>query len=359
MPISKTRPKHAIVVRDYAKLEEYAAKFAEGFFNLLILIGDAGIAKSQTVKRAVGLNALWVEGSASAFGIYKALYENRGRHVILDDVDSLYTDRDCVRLLKCLCQTDPVKAVSWFTGAAGVGKDIPRQFETSSKVIIIANEWKTLSENVRAVENRGHLLFFEPSAVDVHRKVGEWFWDQEVYDFMGENLHLLPGLSMRHYVQAAELKEAGMEWLDILHREGFAEKTVLCAKIKNDPQYRTEAERIAAFKQLGGGGRSTYFNHAKKLVGKKRVAVEKLELNGQKPVAGREICGLYLESSGRQGLHNRRRDGLPDGQRLSNVIRIGTVAVRRDPRYGNEFIVCSNARFLRLMIPNCFPRGSA
>lgn len=283
MPVSKKRPKQAIVIRDYAKLEEYAARFADGCFNLLILIGDAGIAKSQTMKRAIGNQALWVEGSASAFGIYQALYENRNRHVILDDIDSLYTDRECVRLLKTLCQTDPVKSVSWFTGAVGRGKDIPRQFETSSKVVIIANEWKTLSENVRAVENRGHLLFFEPAPVEVHKKVGEWFWDQEVYDFMGENLHLLPGLSMRHYVQAAELKEAGMEWLDILHREGFAEKTVLCAKIKNDPQYRTEAERIAAFKELGGGGRSTYFNHAKKLVGKRRVDVPYVELKSRKP----------------------------------------------------------------------------
>lgn len=289
MPVSKTRPQHAIVLREYTKLEEYATKFAAGFFNLLILIGDAGIAKSQTFRQAVGNQALWVEGSASAFGIYQALYEHRNRAVILDDVDSLYSDRECCRLLKTLCQTDPVKNVSWFTGAVGRGKDIPRQFETTSKVVIIANEWKTLSENVRAVENRGHLLFFEPPPVEVHQKVGEWFWDQEVFDFMGENLHLLPGLSMRHYVQAAELKEAGMEWLDILHREGFAEKTVLCAKIKNDLQYSTEAERIAAFRKLGGGGRSTYFNHAKKLIGKKRVAVPRIVLTGRKPEIKRPL----------------------------------------------------------------------
>ena len=168
MPVSKKRPKHALVIRDYAKLEEFAAKFAEGYFNLLILIGDAGIAKSQTIRRALSDDSLWVEGSASAFGIYQALYEHRGQPVVLDDVDSLYSDRDCVRLLKCLCQTDPVKTVSWYTGAVGRNKEIPQQFETSSKVIIVANEWKTLSENVRAVENRGHLLFFEPSPVDVH-----------------------------------------------------------------------------------------------------------------------------------------------------------------------------------------------
>jgi hypothetical protein len=100
---------------------------------------------------------------------------------------------------------------------------------------------------------------------------------------MAKNLHLLPGLSMRHYVQAAELKDAGMEWLDILHREGFAERTVLAAKIKNDPQHRTESQRIEAFQALGGGGRSTSFNHAKKLVGKKRIDVPQVKLSGKKP----------------------------------------------------------------------------
>ena len=54
MPVSKKRPKHALVIRDYAKLEEFAAKFAEGYFNLLILIGDAGITVRQvaTLEKA-------------------------------------------------------------------------------------------------------------------------------------------------------------------------------------------------------------------------------------------------------------------------------------------------------------------
>ncbi|MAT70310.1 MAG: hypothetical protein CMJ58_12395 [Planctomycetaceae bacterium] len=282
MPVSKKRPKNALVIRDYEKLETFAARFAEGHFNLLILIGGAGLAKSQTVRRAVGKKALWVEGSATAFGIYQALYANRGKPVVIDDVDQLYTDKECVRLLKCICQTDPVKQVSWFTGAAGDGKDIPKQFETSSNVIIIANEWKTLSENVKAVENRGHLLSFEPDPVAVHLKVGEWFWDQEVYDFFGANLHLLPGLSMRHYVQASELKEAGMDWLDILHREGFNEKTVLVAKLLLDPAYASEEDRIAEFKRQGGGGRTTYFAHKKKLAKKRRVDVPHIRLKRRK-----------------------------------------------------------------------------
>jgi hypothetical protein len=155
--------------------------------------------------------------------------------------------------------------VSWFSGAVGEDKGVPRQFQTKSKVIIIANDWKTLSENVYAVQNRGHLVYFDPSPEEVHRKVAEWFWDEEIFAWLGRHLHLLPGITMRHYVRASELKDAGMDWFDILLSEGFSPKTLLVAKLKDDDSYPDESSRIKAFTELGGGGRSTYFNHAAKL----------------------------------------------------------------------------------------------
>ena len=37
-------------------------------------------------------------------------------------------------------------------------------------------------------------MIFEPSAREVHVRTAEWFWDQEIFDFIGERLHLLCGL---------------------------------------------------------------------------------------------------------------------------------------------------------------------
>lgn len=37
-----------------SELEEFAEAFGEGKLNLLILIGSAGIAKSQTLRRVAG-----------------------------------------------------------------------------------------------------------------------------------------------------------------------------------------------------------------------------------------------------------------------------------------------------------------
>ena len=146
--------------------------------------------------------------------MYLRLYAAADLPVLIDDVDSLYRDRDAVRLLKCLCQTDPSKTISWNSDARTlVKKNIPSQFQTTSKVAIVANEWQQSNKDVLALEDRGHLIHFDPDAAEVHRKVAEWFWDQEVFDFLGERLQLIQQPSFRHYIAAAELKagRTGME----------------------------------------------------------------------------------------------------------------------------------------------------
>jgi len=70
---------------------------------------------------------------------------------------------------------------------------------------------------------------------------------------------------MRHYVRAKELKAAGLDWVSMIGGQFLPPKLLLVAKLKDDPQYESESERIEAFRKLGGGSRATYFNHAKKL----------------------------------------------------------------------------------------------
>ena len=75
--------------------------------------------------------------------------------------------------------------------------------------------WKTLNKNVAALQDRGHVVMFEPGAAEVHRKAGTWFDDAEIYEWFAKNLHRVREPSMRHYVRARELKAAGMDWTDV------------------------------------------------------------------------------------------------------------------------------------------------
>ena len=70
-------PKHTIPLRTYADLDTYLAAFSAGHLNLLILLGGPGLSKSRRVQGVVGDRACWIEGNATAFGMYMTLWEHK------------------------------------------------------------------------------------------------------------------------------------------------------------------------------------------------------------------------------------------------------------------------------------------
>jgi hypothetical protein len=283
----------------YFELEKVVEAFARGHLNLLILIGGHGLGKSRIVRHTLAGRACWLEGNLSVFGLYCQLWEHRNLPVVLDDVDGLYAQRDGVRLLKCLTQTEPIKSVSWHTDAPTLQRQgIPQEFQTRSRVAIIANEWKTLNGNVAALQDRGHVLFFDPSPLEVHRQTATWFWDQEIFDFVQARLHWLEEASMRHYLAAWELRQAGLDWRRLILSRCLCGRALRVAQLKADAQYRSEAERVQAFVAAGGGSRSTYFNWSRKL--QTQATVPAICLNNQPPAKTAE-ADLFRILHRRQG----------------------------------------------------------
>ena len=219
-------------------------------------------------------------------------------------MDSLYADRAAVRLLKCLCQTERRKTVAWETDAPALQREgIPKRFMTASRVLIVANAWRTLNVNVTALEDRGHLLLFEPSPLEVHARTAGWFWDQEVFDWVGAHLHLIQRPSMRVYRAAWELKSAGLPWKGCLLERWLSGPRLLVARLRSDTSFATEEDRARAFVDRGGGCRATYFNHARRLL----PAAEPPSFKLTSPPPGREESGDLMD------LLSRRHKGLGHG----------------------------------------------
>ena len=284
MASTSQRPEGALLVTTYRDLQQYAAAFARGNLNLLIVCGAPGLAKSRTLHAALGPKGCWIEGNATAFGIYGELYRHRHQPVVIDDVDSIYQEPAGIRLLKALCQTEPVKTVAWLSDARSLEREgIPRRFSTRSPLALLANRWPTSHANLAAVEDRGLLISFEPCVLEVHGQTAAWFWDQEIFDWVAGHMHLLGQASMRLYVLAWQLKQAGLDWKGYVLKRCLAGPALLVAQVKADPRYATEAERVKAFVAAGGGCRATYFNHAKQLSAGP-AAVPKLVLKGRPPV---------------------------------------------------------------------------
>lgn len=276
---NSTLPKEVISLTTYAQLDLYLAKFSAGKLGLVLLLGRHGTGKSESVKRALrivgpaqggraaGQPVLYVEGHMQPFGLYRHLWENRDRPVVLDDLDKLYADANCVRLLKPLCNTERIKRITWLTNLTLNDPFVPTSFTTTSSVILIANEWRTANPNVRALEDRAIILHFSPSNAEIHRRVGEWFHDPEVYGLIAETMPAITALSMRHYCKGAQLRRAGLpDWRSSLLQMVLPDPRLACiVAMQHDATLRSEEQRVERFVAATGSSRATYFRMKAKL----------------------------------------------------------------------------------------------
>ena len=263
-------PSNAIIVRTFNELRDLITAFADDKLNLLGIISNPGLSKTELVKAIMGTRRrLHVQGHATAFAIFPALYEYAGAPVILDDVNTLYNDPRTRPLLIQLCETVASKKVAWTTGAK-LPSGTPHEFVMSSKVIILANEFRASNKNLEAILNRGLWVYFDPTAQEVHRYVGPWFAGQspihaEVYDFIGQRLFLISSPSIRMYMTALDIRKAMDKWKDYV-------LNLLCPKldrkaleiahaIYHDQSIPLKMAKGDKFIELTGLCRATYYNY--------------------------------------------------------------------------------------------------
>lgn len=258
-------PPYAVKVTTYDELGQFAHQFVARYYSLLLIIGEAGLGKSQVIQRAVGnRSSLYLETHATAFDMYRQLYKHRDEPVVVDDLDHIYSDKAAIRLLKSLCNTDPSKTLRWNSAHRDIGEgvgQIPDTFNTTSPVCLIANEWRTSNANVLAIEDRAIVLHFRPSVGEIHVHVRNWFKDMEVYHFIEDQLRYLTRLSMRYYVKGAAFKRANPEhWRQhLLAIMGVDERKGKVVQLLRDSRFKTDAQRVAEFKAKGYGSRATYY----------------------------------------------------------------------------------------------------
>lgn len=71
--------------------------------------------------------------------------------------------------------------------------ELPKSFETISRVYLVSNDWNALDRNIGALHDRGVVVHFQPSAVEIHRELAHagWLEDAEVFEFVGRQLYLI------------------------------------------------------------------------------------------------------------------------------------------------------------------------
>lgn len=264
-----TQPAHAELIADYHTLRFYARKFGQGLYNCLIFVGPPGLLKSSIIEVEAGKDAHLISGHAKAFECFCESQENRDKPLIMDDADGLRCEPSGLRFLKQITNPKRPKKVSWHSDAP-TKRGLLKSFQTNSNVCIIDNAWNTINEHIAALEDRSRLFLFDPSPAEIHKEMynQDWFHDEEVYGFIGDNLCFLPELTVRSYVKAAEAKQAGEDWREYLLKNQVKGNDLHLLLIEYDSNWcdRPVEEKCKEWCNRTGSCRATYFNRKKSLL---------------------------------------------------------------------------------------------
>lgn len=254
----------SVTITTYKELSQWVDAFMrQDGLRLLFVVGHPGASKSVSFKTQINedCHRYIKAGRLSGFQLFKQLYLHRNKAILLDDVEDALKKRDTARILMALCETDEeARTIAWFgtetqlTAKKGEKLvSVPQEFTTESRVCVISNEWGILTSRFGALLDRGTVLFFAPSAQEVHTYVEPWFSDPEIFGFIGRHLDEIPRHSIRFYVTSKDLKDKGLDWRKVLLESWSQEQQKespahrLLRDIIADPRYKIEKERVQAF----------------------------------------------------------------------------------------------------------------
>jgi hypothetical protein len=259
----------------YAEFQSYLKNFADGGYQFLWVVGRPGTGKSKAIRAAISGCAVYYRtgGQLTPLQFYLDCHANRNKPIILDDGEHLLENKLGAKLVSALADTARVKELCYGTTSRALG-EVPKVFFTTSPLCLIANR-VTLDT---AILSRAVVLHFDPTNSEIHRAVASWFWDQPIHDWFGEHLARLEPLDARWYLHAAQDKQAGRDWAQILLRAHALDRaSVVIQDLEIDPTCPTREDKadrfVASMAGTKGASRATYFRLHRRLVDNDQMAI--------------------------------------------------------------------------------------
>ena len=231
------------ITERFAVLRDMTLAVKAGHINSLIVLGAPGVGKSETVTSCLAKYETMakvadnmklkkfevVKGSMTALGLYVKLYQYSEEKsvVVLDDVDSIFSDEQSLNILKGALDSNKKRVIHWNSDSRLLRTEgIPNSFEFNGSCIFITNinfdniRSKKLKDHIAAFKSRSHIIDLtiqtnREKLLWIKKIVGEGMLDSynfaeegvvELLDFVYENQDSLRELSLRMLKNIADLK---------------------------------------------------------------------------------------------------------------------------------------------------------
>ena len=156
-----------------------------------------------------------------------------------------------------LCDTGSGRKVSWRTDITRQ-RELPEEVRVENPTLVLTNDIRTLKSQL-AIDDRVHHLHFEPTGLEVHRQAGEWFTDQEIYDYIAEQLRMgvVADCSLRMYTKARRCKEAGHDFRQEILPYLVEERFRVAAEV--NARHHTREAKARAYRERTGKSAATFY----------------------------------------------------------------------------------------------------
>lgn len=232
------------IAERFSVLDDMTKAVLAGNIRAMIVAGPPGVGKSYGIEQQLEKANLFdqmkgtrvksemIKGTASALGMYKALYKYSDENsvVVFDDCDSILVDDVCLNLLKGALDSGRKRTISWLADSHSLRNEgIPDSFDFKGGVIFITNlkfdamKSQKIRDHLDAIQSRCHHLDL---TLDTMRdkllriqqiaSTGELFSNYdfnghqqaEIIDFMRDQKNKLREMSLRMAIKIADLRRS-------------------------------------------------------------------------------------------------------------------------------------------------------
>lgn len=281
--IEKIKNSSVNIDKYYSGLFKHIKILLNGSKKGLIILGRKGIGKTYNTIRylekngySINRNYIIIRGHITPLTLFKKLYYNKDKLIILDDIPNLFKNEDVIAILLSALDTTTNGYVEWNTNSTFIS-DIPSVFSFSGKIIFIVNklpEKESLKDYIEAIKDRTivyRLKFTNKEILEmVYIIAKEKGIPLEICDFFKDMIDrhlLLENFSLRTLTFAYDVyKNFKNEWKDIILKNNHIaidNETILILDLLKK---HNKIEKVCKeWCNLTGYSRRTFYRRLKKI----------------------------------------------------------------------------------------------